>query len=244
MKVEIKRDGLTLRGDLEIPAQEQYDIVILMHGFTGQRNNDILIAVKDLLLEKGIASIRFDFNGHGESDGLLEDMTVLNELADAKAILDYVRSLEQVRHIYILGHSQGGVVASMLAGYYPEVFEKVVLMAPAATLKDDALKGVCMDITYDPHHIPDKLLVRGDTIGGFYFRIAQNLPIYEIASQYHGPVLLIHGDHDETVDMIASKRYHDIYQNSTLYLQKGADHRFTDPFTQEAAKMAVDFIRQ
>lgn len=242
MKVEIKRDGLILRGDLELPDQEEYDIVILMHGFTGQRNNDILLAIKDQLLDQGVASLRVDFNGHGESDGLLQDMTVLNELADAKAILDYVKSLDHIKDIYILGHSQGGVVASMMAGYYPDVFKKVVLMAPAATLKDDALKGVCMDATYDPHHIPDTLSVRGDTIGGFYFRIAQSLPIYEIAALYKGPVLLIHGDHDQTVNMIASQRYHDVYQNSTLYIQKDADHRFMAPFTQEAAKTAVDFI--
>lgn len=244
MKVEIKRDGLTLRGDLEIPDQDSYDIVILMHGFTGNRNNEILTAVKNLLLENGIASVRFDFNGHGESEGLLEDMTVLNELGDGKAIIDYVKSLDHIKKIYILGHSQGGVVASMLAGYYPEVFEKVVLMAPAATLKDDALKGVCMDASYDPNHIPDKLNVRGDIIGGFYFRIAQILPIYETASRYTGPVMLIHGDNDLTVDCIASQRYHEVYQNSTLYLQKNADHRFIQPYTQEAAQVAVDFIKQ
>lgn len=243
MKVAIKRDGLTLRGDLEVPKQDNYDIVILMHGFTGNRNNEILQAVKDLLLKNNIASIRFDFNGHGESDGLLEDMTVLNELGDGKAILDYVKSLDNVKNIYILGHSQGGVVASMLAGYYPEVFKRVVLMAPAATLKDDALKGVCMDATYDPHHIPDQLNVRGDIIGGFYFRVAQTLPIYEIASKYTGPVMLIHGDNDLTVDCKASQRYHEVYQNSILYIQKNADHRFIEPYTDEAARVVVDFIK-
>lgn len=242
MKVEIKRDGLILRGDLELPDHKEYDIVILMHGFTGERNSDILLAVKDLLLKNGVASLRVDFNGHGQSDGLLEDMTVLNELADAKAILDYVRSLEHIKDIYILGHSQGGVIASMMAGYYPEIFKKVVLMAPAATLKDDAIKGVCMDAVYDPHDIPDKVNVRGDIIGDFYFRIAQTLPIYEISSLYKGPVLMIHGDHDTTVDVIASKRYHDIYENSTLFIQKDADHRFLAPYTQEAAQAAVDFI--
>jgi len=244
MKVEIKRDGLILRGDLEIPDRNHYDIVILMHGFTGNRNTAILTAVKNLLLENGIASIRFDFNGHGESDGLLKDMTVFNELSDGKAIIDYVKSLENIRNIYLLGHSQGGVVASMLAGYYPEVFAKVVLMAPASTLKDDALKGICMDAIYDPLHIPDNLKVKDNIIGGFYFRIAQNLPIYEIAAKYTDPVMLIHGDNDVIVDKSASQRYHEIYKNSILYIQKGADHSFLQPYMQEAAKKAVDFIKK
>lgn len=243
MKVEIKRDGLVLRGDLEIPHQDYHDLVILMHGFTGNRNNTILTAVKDLLLENGIASIRFDFNGHGESDGLLEDMTVFNELSDGKAIIDYVKTLKNVQNIYLLGHSQGGVVASMLAGYFPDVFQKVVLMAPAATLKDDALKGVCMDTVYDPNHIPDQVIVRGNKIGGFYFRIAQKLPIYEIAANYKGPEMLIHGDNDVVVDHIASKRYHKVYQNSELFIQKGADHSFSEPYTLQAAKKAVQFMK-
>lgn len=72
-------------------------------------------------------------------------MTVLNEIADAKVILDHVRSLEHVRNIFLFGHSQGGVVASMIAGYYPEVFKNVILSAPAATLKDDAIKGECRE---------------------------------------------------------------------------------------------------
>ena len=122
MNVALKRDGLTLRGELLLPEKDSYDIAILMHGFTGNRNGELLTALADALLEKGVASVRFDFNGHGDSDGKLEDMTVLNEIADAKVILDYAKSLEHVRNIFLFGHSQGGVVASMIAGYYPEVF--------------------------------------------------------------------------------------------------------------------------
>ena len=38
MNVEVKRDGLTLRGELVVPEKDSYDIAILMHGFTGNRN--------------------------------------------------------------------------------------------------------------------------------------------------------------------------------------------------------------
>ena len=125
MNVALKRDGLTLRGELLLPEKDSYDIAILMHGFTGNRNGELLTALADALLEKGVASPSgLIFNGHGDSDGKLEDMTVLNEIADAKVILDYAKSLEHVRNIFLFGHSQGGVVASMIAGYYPEVFKK------------------------------------------------------------------------------------------------------------------------
>ena len=40
MKVNIKRDGLNLVGELFVPDQESYDLVIICHGFTGHRNED------------------------------------------------------------------------------------------------------------------------------------------------------------------------------------------------------------
>lgn len=68
------------------------------------------------LAKAGIASIRFDFDGHGRSEGRMQDMTIANELADADAIWEYVHSLPYVTSVGILGHSQGGVIASMTAG--------------------------------------------------------------------------------------------------------------------------------
>lgn len=73
-----------------------------MRSFIGKRNNEILTAVKNLFLENGIASICFDFNGHGESKDLLGNMTVWNELFEEKVIIDYVKFLNHLKNIYIL----------------------------------------------------------------------------------------------------------------------------------------------
>ncbi|WP_119326731.1 alpha/beta fold hydrolase [Companilactobacillus musae] len=247
MDVEIKRDGLTLRGTYTKPQTDKFDLVILMHGFTSDRGmnpDQLLYQLAKRFADKGLATLRFDFNGHGQSDGKFEDMTVLNEISDGKAILDYARSLQGVGNIYLLGHSQGGVVASMIAGYYHEKIAKLILLAPAATLKDDALKGSTQGYTYDPQNIPDKLAIKKSlTLGGFYLRTAQTLPIYEVASQYRGPVCLIHGLKDTVVDKVASQRYDDCYLNSNLHLLKDADHGFTLGNSRtKALDLATKFI--
>jgi len=247
MDVEIKRDGLTLRGTFNKPQSDSFDLVILMHGFTSNRGVDpdqLLYQLADNFEKKGLATIRFDFNGHGTSDGKFEDMTVLNEIGDGKAILDYARNLKGVKHIYLLGHSQGGVVASMLAGYYHEKIDKLALLAPAATLKDDALKGSTQGYTYDPQNIPDTLPIKkGLTLGGFYLRTAQTLPIYEVAKEYHGPVCLIHGLKDTVVNKIASTRYDDVYTNDELHLLDDADHGFgIGNSRREAIDIVTKFI--
>lgn len=244
MNVEITRDGLTLRGLFNKPDKKEFDLVIIMHGFTGRKDEKLISDIANNFDEKGLATLRFDFNGHGESDGKFEDMTVLNEIGDAKAILDYARTITGVRHIYLLGHSQGGVVASILAGYYPDIIDKLILMSPAATLKDDAKKGNLQGNKYDPEHIPDTVHFSDDkTVGGFYLRTNKSLPIYEIAKLYTGPVCLIHGTEDKIVNEIASERYSDTYANSELHLVLNADHTYTVGDTeQKAIKIAADFL--
>ena len=241
--ITLERDGLKLVGTREEPFGEIYDMAIIFHGFTANRNTPFLKEIANNLRDENIASVRFDFNGHGDSDGKFENMTVLNEIEDANAILNYVRTDPHVRNIYLVGHSQGGVIASMLAGLYPDIIKKVVLLAPAATLKTDALKGSTQGVTYNPNHIPDRLPFKDLTLGGFYLRVAQQLPIYEVSAQFTKPVCLIHGTDDTVVSPNASKKYDQIYQNSTLHLIEGADHCFSDSYQKNAVNLTTDFLQ-
>ena len=120
--VECESRGLTLRGMLHVPDQRpgKVPFVILFHGFCDDRNeiNFVHTELSRRLCERGIASVRFDFAGSGDSDGRFEDMTVSSEVEDGLAILDYVKSLDFVdqSRIAIHGLSMGGCVASMVAG--------------------------------------------------------------------------------------------------------------------------------
>lgn len=110
-----------LAATLEKPALksgEKCPIVIICHGFGGNRDRGTTCTIGHQLPTENIASIRFDFNGHGESEGRFEDMTVPNEIEDAKCVYQYVSTLPFIdtKRIAILGASQGGVVASMTAG--------------------------------------------------------------------------------------------------------------------------------
>ena len=98
------------------PETDRCPIVILMHGIFSSKDFNPMPALAKGLAAEGIASIRFDFDGHGKSEGRMQDMTVEKEIADARAIWDYVTTLPYVDRIGLLGHSQGGVIASMTAG--------------------------------------------------------------------------------------------------------------------------------
>lgn len=88
-------------------------MVILMHGIFSSKDLPPMPALAKELAEQGIASVAIDFGGHGKSEGTKQQMTIERELQEARALFDYVHSLPCVSTISLLGHSQGGVIASM-----------------------------------------------------------------------------------------------------------------------------------
>ncbi|MBR0166175.1 MAG: alpha/beta fold hydrolase [Prevotella sp.] len=217
----------------ELQPGQQCPMVIFCHGFSGTKDGPLFELVCDTLQTHGIASIRFDFNGHGESEGEFKDMTVPNEIEDAKKVVEYVRDLRWVSDLAIAGHSQGGVVASMTAGQLSEeqgepAFKAVVLMAPAAVLREDAIRGNTMGKQYDPFDPGEYVeLWGGLKLGGNYIRTAFSLPIYETAAKYQGPALIIHGTADRVVPYTYGERFHQIWPKSELVIQDYFDHGFS-----------------
>ncbi len=208
---------------------DKIPMVVICHGFTASKDCKLLCLIADSLQQKGIASLRFDFNGHGESEGKLEDMTVLNELEDARRVVAYCLTLPWVRDVSIVGHSQGGVVASMIGGELGGGIRCMALCAPAAVLRDDALRGQLMDGHYDAGKLPDYVDIHGgkNRIGKAYFETAQTLPIYETAGRYAGPAIIVHGTADRVVPYTYGERYKQVLKNSELVLMPGVDHSFT-----------------
>lgn len=223
--------------------QTSCPLVILMHGFMANKTLEPLKSLADRLEKIGIASLRFDFDGHGQSAGKFVDMTVLTELEDSRRVYDFARRLDFVTGIALAGHSQGGVVAGMLAGELTDQIRALVLLAPAAVLRDDACKGKLMGRTYDPADPPRRLFVLFHYVGRDYFRVAQGLKIYETSARYRGPVCLIHGKNDKIVPYSYSEKYHACYADSELYLLEGENH-FLSKKRPEVVATAVSFLER
>ena len=234
----------------ELQPGEKCPMVVFCHGFSGRKEGPLFELVADTLQAHGIASIRFDFNGHGESEGEFVDMTVPNEIEDAKKVVEYVSNLSYVSGLAIAGHSQGGVVASMLAGKLSEelgkpAFKAVALMAPAAVLRDDAIRGSTMGKQYDPFNPGEYVeLWGGLKLGAEFIRTAFSLPIYETAAKYQGSALIIHGNADRVVPYTYGERFHEIWPNSELVIQEYYDHGFTQNMYRTTDIVSEYLIRQ
>ena len=242
--VQIDGDHGKLAAVIQTPdGLSNFPLVIICHGFTGSKNEYLLSELAYDLELAGIASIRFDFNGHGKSEGNFQDMTILNEIEDARHVYEYVRDMRGVTSISLAGHSQGGVVASMLAGELgAKNIKALALLTPAAVLRDNARAGDFFGLTYDPKNPPEYVELSKDLkVGRNYITVAQNLPIYETAAKYQGSAFIVHGTGDTIVHYGYGLRYHDIYKNSTIELLQGFDHLFSQG-TQKVAKLVADYF--
>lgn len=226
--IALRRGGLLLRGCLEKKTPGPAPLVLMLHGFGGRMDacpGGWFQAYSDALTAAGMATLRLDFNGHGQSEGRFVNMTPYSEIEDAAVFLQYALAREDVTEVYLLGHSQGGVIAGMLAGYYHDHVKKLVMLAPAASLKTDAQQGRCMAATYDPQHIPESVLVGPQReVGGLFFRMAQTLPIYEVTSQFTGAALAVIAGKDGVVFGENIRRYGECMPDCRVLEYTELDH--------------------
>ncbi|MBO7487193.1 MAG: alpha/beta hydrolase, partial [Bacteroidales bacterium] len=192
--------------------------------------------------------VRFDFDGHGKSEGRMQDMTIEKELADAKAVWDYVKALPFVSSVGLLGHSQGGVVASMTAGRLASAGtapEAVVLIAPGSVIKDACQGGKFFNATFDPKDPPEFIRCWGFMkLGREYLLTTQELDIYGTAADFKGPVLLLHGTKDGIVPMWCSEKYLETYgDHAELKRIEGENHLISKK-KQIVADEVVSFFEE
>lgn len=237
-----------LAARLQLPAigvGEKCHVVVICHGFTSNMDDPVVASVADSLLGNGIGMLRFDFNGHGKSEGDFADMTVPNEIDDAMAAVAFARRLPQAAGVSLVGHSQGGVVAAMTAGRLGSgTIRSLVLMAPAAVLRDDALRGSTMGASYDPWHAPEYVtLPSGHKLGRAYIQTAISLPIYETAARYAGPALVVHGMADRVVPYTYGERFAREMPRCEVSLVPGDDHVFSGDLGNVAAAVAEWIVK-
>lgn len=230
--VQIISEKLILRGMLHIPEKldKKIPIVVIYHGFAGNKMGPHFAFVKlSRILEKcGIASVRFDFIGSGESDGEFCDMTFANEIHDANAIFDYVKSLDFIDadKIGVFGYSMGGAIASVIAGDRSDEINTLCLLAPAGNM-EEIVREVFIGDKYDEYIKEGSFDIDGFLIGKNFMEDIKNIDIFKRASKYNKKSMIIHSTSDEIVPFDTSKKYMDIYkENSELRIIKDANHTF------------------
>lgn len=238
----IKKGKMKIYGQLFMPSvhKKTYPLVILCHGYTADHTHSEIYA-KDLN-KIGVAAYAFDFCGGGptsKSDGAMVEMSVLTEVQDVEAILDYFRSREDFdsASIFLLGQSQGGFVSALVGAQREEQIAGLILAYPAFVIPDDARKRFPEGMV-----IPKRVDQFGCIIGKRYYEDVIGMDAYEEIAGFHKDVLIIHGDKDAIVPIDYSRRAKKVYDHATLMTIKGAGHGFDGAEARKAIEAAVRFV--
>ncbi|WP_017733443.1 alpha/beta hydrolase family protein [Nafulsella turpanensis] len=137
---ENKAAGIKLAGTFTRPSAEgQYPAVVLVSGSGPQdRNEQIMghqpfLVLADYLTRQGFAVLRYDDRGFGQSEGAFIKANTEDFASDAAAAVDYLQYRPDVKakHIGLIGHSEGGIIAPMVAAKGKPVSFIVMLAGPA-----------------------------------------------------------------------------------------------------------------
>lgn len=234
----------TLRGTLTVPKDhdDQIPVAILLHGLNTDRSwcDDIAW----MLADHGIASVRFDFDGNGASDGAQEDMTISSEVQDTIAMLDYVEGLEftDPDNIFMVGKSMGAVDAVLAAKGLGSEIKAMCLWYPGFGISDTTRHGFLLGAFFNPIDPPDTLEAAGYTYGKAFLREAQALDYQSACKAYSGPVMILHGDADFIAPISYSYEVESIFPNCTLQVVPGGYHGFYGWQEMKALNDMLDFF--
>lgn len=140
VKIENTSEDVVLAGTLTIPQNytSSTPIVVMVTGSGSQNRDEELFehkpfaVIADYLARNGIASLRYDDRGFGESTGDIKDATTKNFASDTETILRWIKEENRFGKIGIIGHSEGGLIAYML-GYRNDILDFIISIAGPAT---------------------------------------------------------------------------------------------------------------
>lgn len=138
-----KRDSIVLSGTLTLPQKGKvHNAVILISGSGPQnRNEEIMghkpfLVLSDFLTRNGIAVLRYDDRGVGASGGKFAPANTMDFTEDVRWVYKFLRDREDIGKIGIIGHSEGGIIAPIVASEYDDISFIILMAAPGMKGRD------------------------------------------------------------------------------------------------------------
>ena len=216
--------GLRLAAILDRPVAEPRGYAVFAHCFTCTKDYLAPARIARGLAERGIAVLRFDFTGLGESCGDFGETSFSTNIADVEAACTYLRDHHGQPRL-LMGHSLGGAAVLAAAPLVEGVRAVVTLAAPS---KPGRLQRL-----FEP--VVDELRQRGSAevvVGGRPFRIGrafvddlESYSVQEVAGRLGAALLVLHSPTDEVVHIDSAREIFQAARHPKSFLSlDGVDH--------------------
>lgn len=224
--------GASICGILSNPtSSEEKPVIVLCHGFGTGKNGRTYVRLQEALNDHEISTFRFDFFGHGESEGDLEDISISEAVDD---ILNSISFLKERGHsrIGLFGSSFGGISSIITASVSDDLFV-LALKSPVSNYEELESERVGEE---GIKRWRDKGYFRVEIFDGrelmlkySFFEDFKNNDGFKAANKIKIPTLIVHGDKDESVPIEQSKKTASLIEKCRLEIIEGADHRYSKP---------------
>lgn len=207
-------DGLHLAGTLQHPQKPTGRAVLLVHGGGVTREEGGFFGrLATGLAEAGIASLRFDLRGHGESEGRQEELTLSMILNDIRVMLAYLRKATGAADVTLLGASFGGGLCAYYAAKQPAEVTRLVLFNPQLNYKRRTIDSRAY---WKNDRISDEAAAELTEQGALQFTptLRHGRPMlnevfwlkpHEALGEVQAPTLIVHGTADTLVPFESSQ---------------------------------------
>jgi len=142
-KVSFSSHGQAVVGALHLPDAERPPCVIASHGLFSSKESEKYIVLGDRCARRGIALLRFDFRGFGESEGKVSETTVSGRLMDLDMAIRFVRSYPRIgSRTDLMGSSLGGYISLIKAAARKNIRAVVTWATPFTLVGLEESRGV------------------------------------------------------------------------------------------------------
>lgn len=230
-----------LAGILTLPSKylvdgDKFPLLIICHGFGQAKDGKVtggkFAHLAMALAQKGIAVFRFDFSGHGESEGSFENLSIQQEVDDLRCVYNFLMKDQRLdmSKVALLGHSLGALIAVIFQAQNslvqclilvsPAIQQRELIVSPEWHTKKE-IEDWGRDGYLDTNH---------GRIGIQYLNEALSKDWSEFCREVNIPVLMLWGGRDKYIPQKLAKQALAEFRggHNMFEVVAGADHHFED----------------
>ncbi|MBI4738107.1 alpha/beta fold hydrolase [Candidatus Woesearchaeota archaeon] len=240
------KKGQALSGILRYPdaleEEKRFPTVVILHGFGESKHHDLTASLANYIMPFGFAVLRFDFHGHGESEGRFEDQTITQQVQDVVAAIDFLEESPMIDkdRLAVIGTDLGGDIAILIAAQDPRVHCLIIQGARSHLehhLRSHLVEHEIKELEVRGFHDHSWYSLRKD-----YLTSIRRHDILEALKVVAVPILIVHGNDDLRVPINEARQiFLGANQPKVLEEVDGADHWFRQ---EEARQYFFELIIQ
>jgi len=223
----------------------KYPVIIILHGFAENKDADLIADLANNLVHYGFLTLRFDFHGHGDSDGLFEKHTIAQQVDDVLASLDFISTLQYADkdRIAVVGTDIGGNIAMLAAAKDARI--KALIIQGARSHFEHHINS-----RFQPHEIREMMLKKihdnvNFKISKDYLDSTREQDIIDELKRVHAPILFVHGNSDFRVKIEETRELvNGANDPKSIESVPGADHWFRGAARPVLLELIVSWARR